>query len=146
MIIDRRLLKCYLLWFKKQTNHISISLYPSTIMVKAEVSYVHVIYRRKNTGHGLAFIPTGRGRRNDEGVSCSVIEGGFRRLWGVAWNGKHLQWAVGRLGVVVAWIPFWRRMGRIWNIESLSQVRWLIYPSNFWNYNDIYESTGLCRI
>lgn len=35
----------------------------STIMVNAEVSQVHVIYRRKNTGHGLTFIPTERVRR-----------------------------------------------------------------------------------
>lgn len=47
----------------KSTNHISFSLHPSTIIVKAEVSHGHVIYRKKNTGRWLAFIPTGRVRR-----------------------------------------------------------------------------------
>lgn len=47
----------------KSTNHISISLHPSTIIVKADVSHGHVVYRKKNTGRWLAFITTGRVRR-----------------------------------------------------------------------------------
>lgn len=41
-------------------NYIFFSLHPFTITVWVGVSHVHAIHRGKNSGHGLALIPTGR--------------------------------------------------------------------------------------